>query len=76
MTLGYTHLKIELLNFDGGYGYAEYDFNVENELNQYRIYAAWKTGNTDGMIVKFIWILYFLVFQIYCSAKNFNISKL
>ena len=48
-TLGYSHLKIELLNLDGIYGFAEYDFSVDDELNQYMIHAAWKTGNIIGM---------------------------
>ena len=53
-TLGYSHLKIELLNFDGIYGFAEYDFSVDDESNQYMIHATWKTGNIDGIAVKFI----------------------
>ena len=53
-TLGYSHLKIELLNFDGGYGFAEYDFSVDDESNQYMIHATWKTGNTYGWIVNYI----------------------
>ncbi|XP_052681395.1 angiopoietin-2-like [Crassostrea angulata] len=47
---GYTHLRIEIKDFDGQEGYAEYTFSIDDESSLYMIHILWISGNiTDKL---------------------------
>lgn len=46
---GYTHLRIEIKDFDGLEGYAEFSFSIDDESLLYMIHVSWISGNIAGI---------------------------